>query len=113
MTAEKEEQMVKLYHSFMAKPQQGNRIKPALVEQLRELANGESGARLAVLLRLAITLNRSRDPQPLPPFQITAAGQAVQLRFGPEWLEKRPLTRADLSNEREYLRAAGFELSFE
>jgi len=31
MTAEKEEQMVKLYHSFMAKPQQGNRIKPALV----------------------------------------------------------------------------------
>lgn len=89
------------------------RIKPVLLDQLRELADGEAGARLAVLLRLAVTLNRSRDPQPLPPFQITAAGQAVQLRFGPEWLQKRPLTRADLANEREYLRAAGFELSFE
>ena len=92
---------------------QRRRIKPALLHQLRDLADGETGVRLAVLLRLAVTLNRSRDPQPLPPFQITAAGQALQLRFGPEWLEKRPLTLADLANERDYLRAAGVELSFE
>ena len=31
MTAEKEEQMVKLYHSFLSRPEQEARIKPALV----------------------------------------------------------------------------------
>ncbi|MAK60333.1 MAG: hypothetical protein CMK09_05095 [Ponticaulis sp.] len=31
MTAEKEDQMVKLYHSFMSKPEAANRVKPALV----------------------------------------------------------------------------------
>ncbi len=88
------------------------RFKPALAEQLRALTDGEDGVRLAVLLRLAVTLNRSRDPQPLPPFQITAAGGAVELKFVPGWLEKHPLTRADLANERDYLQAAGYELSF-
>ena len=66
-----------------------------------------------MLLRLAVALGRSRDPQPLPPFQITAAGQAIELRFPPGWLEKHPLTRADLANERAYLEAGRFELSFE
>lgn len=89
------------------------RFKPALLDQLRDVSDGEAGVQLAVLLRLAVTLNRSRNPQPLPPFQVTAAGPALQLRFGPEWLDKRPLTRADLDNERAYLRAAGYEFSFE
>ncbi len=89
------------------------RIKPAIVERLRDLTDGEAGVRLAALLRLAVTLNRSRNPQPLPPFHITAAGQAIELNFGPGWLDKRPLTRADLANEQAYLRAAGFELSFQ
>lgn len=89
------------------------RIKPAQLDRLRELSGGESGARLSALLRLAVTLNRSRDPQPLPPFQITAAGQVIELRFGPQWLDKHPLTRADLANEQAFLRAANFELSFE
>ncbi len=89
------------------------RLKPVLLERLREVGGGETGVRLAVLLRLSVTLTRSRNPQPLPPFQITAAGQAIQLRFGPGWLDKRPLTRADLANQRAYLEAAGFELSFE
>jgi len=88
------------------------RLKPALVERLRVLGEGEEGVRLALLLRLAVSLNRSRDPQPLPPFQITAAGQAIELRFGPEWLEKHPLTRADLAIQRDYLEAVGFQLSF-
>ncbi len=88
------------------------RFKPALADTLRALTDGEDGVRLAVLLRLAVTLNRSRDPQPLPPFQITAAGKAIELKFVPGWLEKRPLTRADLANERDYLQAAGYEFSF-
>ncbi len=88
------------------------RLRPATVENLRALG-GDSSLRLAVLLRIAATLNRSRDPQPLPPFQVVAAGSALELRFAPGWLDKRPLTAADLSNEREYLRVAGFELSFE
>ena len=89
------------------------RLKTAAVERLRLLGDGDQTVRLAVLLRLAAALNRSRDPQPLPPFQVTAAGQALELRFVPGWLEKRPLTAADLANEAEYLRAADFELSFE
>lgn len=89
------------------------RIKPAILDRLRDLSDGEAGARLAALLRLAVTLNRSRNPQPLPPFRIVAAGQALELKFSPGWLDKRPLTRADLANEQAYLRAAGYEVSFE
>lgn len=83
------------------------RLKPSTLEELRA-TGGESALHLAILLRLAATLNRSRDPQPLPPFTLTAAGATLELRFPEDWLQDRPMTRADLRNERDYLASAGF-----
>lgn len=63
---------------------------------------------LAVLLRLAVLLHRSRAESG----QVTLAGgrRCLELRFAPGWLEAHPLTQADLLEEAELLRAGGFEL---
>ena len=68
--------------------------------------------RLAMPLRLSVVLHRSRGPLPLPPIELTAAKNALDLRFPPEWLDEHPLTRADLETEAAYLREAGYRLSF-
>lgn len=87
------------------------RLRPTLVEELRGIG-GESAVRLAALLRLAVALNRARNPRPLPPFSLTAASATLELAFEPDWLDQHPLTRADLVNQRSYLATAGFEFSF-
>ena len=66
--------------------------------------------RLAVLLRLAVVLNRSRTEAPVP--TIGGATGMVALSFPPGWLDEHPLTRADLMQEAEYLAAAGVKLEF-
>ena len=66
--------------------------------------------RLAVLLRLAVVLNRSRTEAPVP--TIEGATGMVALNFPPGWLDEHPLTRADLMQEAEYLAAAGVKLEF-
>jgi exopolyphosphatase/guanosine-5'-triphosphate,3'-diphosphate pyrophosphatase len=69
----------------------------------------ETVIRLAVLLRLAVRLHRSRAETPLPPVKLAAgkSGLAVQLPEG--WLDKNPLTRTDLDTETERLHAIGLE----
>lgn len=86
------------------------RLRPANLAELRQ-AGGEGAVHLAILLRLAATLNRGRDPRPLPLFTLVAAGTTLELRFPDDWLDHRPLTRVDLDNERECLDAAGFNFS--
>ncbi len=66
--------------------------------------------RVAVLLRLAVVLNRNRSPEPLPEPELSVAKRSVKLKFPAGWLEAHPLTRADLEQERAYLRAAGYRL---
>lgn len=66
--------------------------------------------RLALLLRLAVLFNRGRADQPLPQLTPTVTGDLVQLQFPPGWLDGHPLTRADLEEERRYLKRAGFTL---
>lgn len=83
------------------------RLKPERLEPLRAVG-GDTALRLAALLRLAATLNRGRDPHPLPPLQLTAAGRVLELRLPDGWLAKHPMTRADLHKQQEYLEAAGF-----
>ena len=68
--------------------------------------------RLAVLLRLAIVLHRSRSPNPLVDFDLNAGKRSLVLSFPEGWLEQRPLTCADLEQESGYLSAAGFQLGF-
>ena len=55
-------------------------------------------------------LYRSRSADPLPELQIQAVGNALKMRFPPEWLAAHPLTRADLKQEREALAKQGVKL---
>lgn len=66
--------------------------------------------RLAVILRLAVLLNRSRLASTTPDAECDACG--LRLAFPAGWLAAHPLTRADLELEAEQLRAAGFDLRF-
>lgn len=66
--------------------------------------------RLAILLRLAVLLHRSRSSDPLPHFTITAKGKTVSLQFPAQWLETHPLTEADLHQEARALQEADFNL---
>jgi exopolyphosphatase/guanosine-5'-triphosphate,3'-diphosphate pyrophosphatase len=63
---------------------------------------------LAILLRLAALLHRSRGEVG----EVTLVGgrRALEVRFIPGWLEQHALAQADLLEEAELLRAGGFEL---
>lgn len=75
-------------------------------------ASAAGARRLAVILRLAVLLNRSRSPRPLPTFVVTADKDRLRLEFPERWLEEHPLTMADLEEERPALAGAGIELTF-
>ena len=68
--------------------------------------------RSCVILRVAVLLNRGRDPEPKPPLNLTAKDRELSLGLSEEWLEAHPLTVADLQQESEYLKAAGYRLRF-
>lgn len=69
--------------------------------------------RLAVLFRLAVLLHRSRMPALQPSFRLELRKRGLNLQFPRGWLERHPLTHADLEVEREALQSAGFKLSFD
>jgi exopolyphosphatase / guanosine-5'-triphosphate,3'-diphosphate pyrophosphatase len=68
--------------------------------------------RLAALLRLAVLLNRSRSVRPLPTLALTASKDGLKLEFPAGWLDEHPLSRADLEEERPYMRPLGIDLAF-
>jgi exopolyphosphatase/guanosine-5'-triphosphate,3'-diphosphate pyrophosphatase len=61
-------------------------------------------ARATALLRLAVLLQRGRSPDPLPKLRLAAEGKTLQLNLPKSWLDAHPLTRADLEQERDYLK---------
>ncbi|MBI1422865.1 MAG: exopolyphosphatase [Gammaproteobacteria bacterium] len=71
----------------------------------------KAAPRLAILLRLAVLLNRSRVQSPMD-FELQVKGKSLDLRFPAEWLGNHPLTQADLEQEANYLKPAGYELTF-
>jgi exopolyphosphatase/guanosine-5'-triphosphate,3'-diphosphate pyrophosphatase len=73
----------------------------------------ERALRLALLLRLAVLLNRSRSTAPLPAVKLKVGKNYVRVIFPAGWLRDNPLTAADLSRERSYLQRIGFSLRFE
>ncbi len=73
-------------------------------------AEGQTLIRLAVLLRIATLLHRSRSEQPLPLFRVEGKPDGLTLQFPDGWLDEHPLTRLDLDQERDYLAAIGFHL---
>jgi len=66
--------------------------------------------RLTVLLRLAITLHRSRTDQVLPPFQLLADDNRITMTLPEAWLEQHPLLQVDLAQEVEFIAPSGMEL---
>lgn len=72
----------------------------------------KSALRLALLLRLAVLLHRSRSQLELPPITLTAGKRSLSLKFDEAWLAANPLTVADLEREVGYLDAVGYRLGF-
>ena len=72
----------------------------------------EGAQTLAILLRLAVLLHRSRSPAPLPAIQLSAGKKRLAVSFPPGWLEGHRLTHADLEQEAAFLKAADFTLEF-
>lgn len=74
---------------------------------------GKKVERLAVLLRLAALLHRSRSAEPLPDFTLVGGKKHLALRMPPGWLQEHPLTRADLQREARHLAQIGVMLEFD
>ena len=81
---------------------------------LKELpaSNSMLWLRMAVLVRLAVILQRTRSAEALPRLTFTAAKRALKLQFPKGWLDTRPLLRTDLTQEAAYLREAEITLEF-
>ena len=67
--------------------------------------------RLAVLLRLAVHLNRNRSWRAVPDVTLSVADRDLTLTFPPGLLDDTPLTRADFDDEAARLAPAGFKLT--
>ncbi len=65
--------------------------------------------RLAVLIRIAVLLHRSRADN-VPLIGISVNSNTITLSIGEQWLSEHPLTEADLNIEAELLKVAGFNL---
>lgn len=68
--------------------------------------------RLAMLLRLAVLLHRGRAETELPGLRVEAGRRSLRLHFPRGWLTRHPLTREDLAQESDFLKAAGMRLRF-
>ena len=66
--------------------------------------------RLAILLRLAVLVHRSRTGGPTPDLKLRVQGRTLRLQVPAAWLESNPLTLADLEREMEFLEAADYKL---
>jgi exopolyphosphatase/guanosine-5'-triphosphate,3'-diphosphate pyrophosphatase len=72
--------------------------------------------KLAILLRLATLLHRSRAPDLDPPVSVRIGNSGrrnVELNFPRQWLTAHPLTQADLAQEADYLKSADVRLRFD
>jgi len=65
---------------------------------------------LIVLLRLSVLLHRGRSTAPLPRIRLTPASSGLAVRFPRGWLKAHALTKTDLEQETQFLKAAGFRL---
>lgn len=68
--------------------------------------------RLAILLRIAVTLNRGRSDVQLPDFTVSVGKSKIGMNIPESWLDFHPLTKADLASEADYLAAIGYKLTF-
>lgn len=91
--------------AFVLRSQRG---KP-LVESWERHAR--STRHVAVLLRLAVRLNRGRSTRPIHLRTAEVKKRKVFLTFEAGWMERHPMTRVDLEKEVRHLQAVGYDLS--
>ncbi len=93
----------------------GSHRRQLAVRSARRLPAGwrNKGVRLAILLRLAVLINRSRSSEALPEIRLEVKRRTISIRFPQAWLDNNPLTLADLQRETMYLEQADFHLSVE
>lgn len=74
-------------------------------EQLDDIADDDREAlvRLSVLLRLAVTLHRSRTADPTSQLEVQVTPKRITLSLPTTWLKAHPLTALDLNQEAEHL----------
>jgi len=63
-------------------------------------------------LRLSVLLHRNRQEHDKSDFKISLTKSKIRLQFPDDWLAQAPLTHADLIQEADYLKSAGFKLEF-
>ncbi len=82
------------------------------LERLEHLTEKQGAViiKLAILLRLAVYVHRDRAPKRETPIRIKAKGRQLTVTFKRGWLNRHPLTRADLEQEAARLTEAGFNL---
>jgi len=68
---------------------------------------------LCVLVRLAVLLQHPRNHESPPDLKLQPASNRLTITFPDGWLADRPLTMADLQNERDYLAKQNFELNID
>ncbi len=88
---------------------QRGKLDEAILAQL-PAPRGRAALRLAILLRLAVRMHRSRRVLVPPTPALEEARGVLRLRFPRDWLDTHPLTRADLALERTALAGIGLEL---
>lgn len=66
---------------------------------------------LCILVRLAVLLQHPRNHKSPPDFRLSPTNNGLTITFPAGWLDDRPLTLADLQNERDYLAKQDFELT--
>lgn len=72
------------------------------------------GLYMAILLRLAVVLNRGRAQNAHPEqVKLSIQDRKIKLGFPKKWLGSSPLMREDLTQEQLYLRAEGYKLKFD
>ena len=78
----------------------------------RQLPNAwrDGAVRLAILLRLAVLLNRARSTEVVPLLGADARNSVLSIAFDPTWLAENPLTIADIKREKNRLSDVGYEL---
>lgn len=81
-------------------------------ETFAELSSSRArlARRLAIVLRLAVLLNRSRTARALPPLGVAVSRRGLRLALSRDWLREHPLTRADLDAEAAVLARERFQL---
>ncbi|MDB4990953.1 MAG: Guanosine-5-triphosphate,3-diphosphate diphosphatase [Myxococcaceae bacterium] len=72
--------------------------------------DGDRAVRMALLLRLAVRINRGRVTVPAP--DVRMLDKVLELEFPKGFLDSSPMTRADLEEEQALLKSSGFEVAF-